>query len=327
MLRLPVLRLAASLATAVVLATGLAGCAAGAGASGCTPQATSGSGSDSVIASGPFGTAPAVRFATPLDVSTTQVTTLRPGSGAPVVPNQELLADVTILDGTTGRVVTKTDYSGKVDASGSTGPATIVVNSTLPSAGLRKALVCAQQGERLAAVLPPKEGFAAGALGTSVRPTDSLVVVVDVRRTYLPRANGVNQVMGSGLPAVVLGPDGRPGITVPPSDPPKQLVVADLKKGSGAVIRKGDTAVVHYTGVLWKGGTVFDSSWQKGAPAALPVKNGSLVKGFVTALEGQRVGSQVIAILPPGEAYGAQGSGAVPGGATLVFVVDILGKV
>jgi peptidylprolyl isomerase len=35
----------------------------------------------------------------------------------------------------------------------------------------------------------------------------------------------------------------------------------------------------------------------------------------------------VLAILPPGEAYGTQGSGAVPGGATLVFVVDILGKV
>ena len=51
------------------------------------------------------------------------------------------------------------------------------------------------------------------------------------------------------------------------------------------------------------------------------------MKGFVTALAGQRVGSQVLAVLPPSEAYGATGSGSVPANATLVFVVDILGKV
>jgi peptidylprolyl isomerase len=128
---------------------------------------------------------------------------------------------------------------------------------------------------------------------------------------------------------VVLGPDGRPGITIPPTPAPKQLEVADLKKGSGPVLQRGDTAVVHYTGVLWSATpSVFDSTWQNGAPVDLPLKtgNGGVVKGFVTALAGQRVGSQVLAILPPDEAYGSTGNGTVPGDATLVFVVDILGK-
>ena len=227
------LRLAAVLAAAALLSAGLAGCSAS-GPGGCTPGAAAGSGSDSVTASGRFGTTPKITFSTPLHVPSTQVSTLIPGSGAGIVPGQELVADLTILDGTTGAVVTKTDYTGKTDPTGSKGPANIVVGKSLPSAGLRKALLCAQPGERLAAVLPPSQGFAAGSLGTQVKPSDSVVVVVDVRKTFLARANGTNQVMGDGLPAVVLGPDGRPGITIPAAAPPKQLVVADLKKGSGA---------------------------------------------------------------------------------------------
>ncbi|MGN6744189.1 MAG: FKBP-type peptidyl-prolyl cis-trans isomerase [Amnibacterium sp.] len=324
------LRLAAALATAALLTAGLAGCS-GTGPGGCTPGAAAGSGSDSVTASGAFGSAPTVRFGTPLHVASTEVSTLIPGSGAGVVEGQELVADLTILDGTTGKVITKTDYTGKVDPTGASGagPANIVVGRTLPSTGLRKALLCAQAGERLAAVLPPKEGFAAGSLGSDVKPGDSIVVVADVRKTYLARANGTNQVMAGGLPAVVLGPDGRPGITIPAAPAPKQLEVADLKKGSGPVLQRGDTAVVHYTGVLWdQTKTVFDSTWQNGAPVSLPLKTGSggVVKGFVSALAGQRVGSQVLAVLPPDEAYGKTGNGSVPANATLVFVVDILGK-
>jgi peptidylprolyl isomerase len=320
------LRLAAAVTTAALLATGLAGCDSIFG--GCSPEATSGAASDSVTASGRFGTAPSVHFPTPLNASTTEVSTLIRGTGGAVAPNQEIVADITILDGTTGQTVSKTDYTGKIDPTDTTGPASFVVDKAGVK-GLQKAFVCAQQGQRLVAVLPPSEGFGAGRLGTAVGSKDSVVVVADIRRTYLARANGTNQVMGDGLPAVVLGPDGRPGITVPAGPAPKQLVVADLKKGSGVTLKRGDTAMVHYTGVLWSDGTVFDSTWNNGAPVALPVKSGSggVVKGMVTALAGQRVGSQVLAILPPSQAYGSQGSGSVPGNATLVFVVDILGKV
>ncbi|MDQ1513042.1 MAG: hypothetical protein QOC59_884 [Microbacteriaceae bacterium] len=320
------LRLAATVAAAALLATGLAGCDQI--FSPCSPKASPGDASDSVTAGGRFGSEPTVRFPTPLNAPTTQVSTLIAGNGSRIVPNQQIVADITILDGTTGKVISKTDYTGKIDPAGAAGPASFVVDK-VPVKGLQKALVCAQQGQRLAVVLPPKEGFAAGSLGTGVGSNDSVVVVADIRRTYLARANGTNQVMGDGLPAVVLGPDGRPGITVPSDPAPRKLVVADLKKGSGAVLKRGDTAMVHYTSVLWADGTVADSTWQNGAPvpATLKVGTGGVVKGFLSALAGQRVGSQVLAILPPSEAYGKQGGGSVPGNATLVFVVDILGKV
>jgi peptidylprolyl isomerase len=257
-------------------------------------------------------------------VKTTEISPLIQGSGAPIQPQQEIIADITILNGTTGAVVTKTEYTRVSTANA-------FVIDKVPVRGLVKALACAKVGERLAAVIPPKEGLSADRRGTAIAATDSIVVVADVRRAYLARANGRDQVMAGGLPAVVLGADGRPGITLPEGNPPKKLQVADLKKGSGALIARGDTAIVQYTGVIWKpgdpgNGTVFDSSWTTGSPVAFPVKSGSLIKGFVTALAGQRVGSQVLAVIPPSQAYGSAGSTSVPAGATLVFVVDVLGK-
>jgi peptidylprolyl isomerase len=315
--RLLVPRLAGALTAVALAAAGLTGCAAGAGAGGCTPQASSGQASQSVTASGAVGAKPTVHFATPQHVSRTEVTTLHPGTGAVIEPAQEIVAEFTILNGTTGKVVTATPYAGKARA------ATFVVKN-VPVKGLQKALTCARVGERLAAFIPPSEGYAAANRPSTVGAQDSLVVVADIRSAYLARANGVNQVMQGGLPAVVLAPDRRPGYSGPKAAPPKRLVVADLKKGTGAVVKKGDTAVVHYTGVLWKGGTVFDSSWQNGAPASFQLSG--MIKGFRKALVGQRVGSQVLAVVPPSEGYGTAGQGPIPANSTLVFVVDVLGK-
>jgi peptidylprolyl isomerase len=50
------------------------------------------------------------------------------------------------------------------------------------------------------------------------------------------------------------------------------------------------------------------------------------VPGFAKALIGQRVGSQVIAVIPPKDGYPTgQAPTTVPDGSTMVFVFDILG--
>ncbi|RIX27705.1 FKBP-type peptidyl-prolyl cis-trans isomerase [Amnibacterium setariae] len=317
-------RLLAGAAVVASLAAALTGCSGGAGsAAGCSPLAQPGGASESVSATGRFGTAPTVDFATPIHVDETQVSSLIPGRGAPLQGAQEIAAEVTFLNGTTGQEVTKTDYTGSA-------PAKFVIDK-VGILGLRKALVCAQVGERLAVVLPPSQAIPAETRPTGLKATDSVVAVVDVKDAYLARANGRNQVMGNGLPAVVLGADGRPGITLPEDTPPTTLRVADLKVGDGATIEDGDTAVVQYTGVVWKpgdpaNGTVFDSSWTTGSPTNVVVKKGQTIPGLVTALTGQRVGSQVLAILPPAQGYGDQSTSTIPAGSTLVFVVDVLGK-
>jgi peptidylprolyl isomerase len=81
---------------------------------------------------------------------------------------------------------------------------------------------------------------------------------------------------------------------------------------------------VHYTGINWNTKKVFDSSWERGEPATFVTSQ--VIPGFTKALVGQKVGSQVIAIIPPADGYGEAGSGEDIGGTdTIVFVVDILG--
>ena len=317
-------RVAACGATLALVAVALTGCATAGSSDGCTPRVTSGPASETISATGAFGSAPNVRFPNPMHVSDTEVSTVIPGHGAPLSGRQLVVADVTFLDGTTGAAVTRTEYSGAASA------ARFVVG-TVPIPGLQAALTCARVGSRVAAVMPPSQGIPAANRPAGLNATASLVAVVDIRKAYLARADGADQVMAGGLPAVVLGADGRPGITLPEGDPPKTLSVADLKRGSGAAVKRGDSVVVQYTGVVWKpgdpaDGTVFDSSWTAGTPATFKVQDGQIVKGLVTGLTGRRVGSQVLAVLPASQAYGSQSTSSVPAGATLVFVVDILGK-
>lgn len=90
-----------------------------------------------------------------------------------------------------------------------------------------------------------------------------------------------------------------------------------------------------YTGVRWRDGNEFDSSWKAGrGPFATRLavsdpKTGEpgVIKGWVDGLIGRRVGSRILLIVPPNLGYGAAGyeAGGITGTDTVVFVIDILG--
>jgi len=91
------------------------------------------------------------------------------------------------------------------------------------------------------------------------------------------------------------------------------------------VVETGQTITVHYTGVLWDTGEVFDSSWESGSAASFPIGTGGVIAGWDKGLVGRTVGSQLLLVIPPADGYADAGSGStIPPGATLVFVVDIL---
>jgi peptidylprolyl isomerase len=127
-----------------------------------------------------------------------------------------------------------------------------------------------------------------------------------------------------GFPEVALADDGTPTVTIPDAAPPQELKIALLKKGDGAKVKDGANVVVHYVGINWNTKAVFDSSWSRGAPATF--NTSGVIPGFTAALVGQKVGSQVIVIIPPDQGYGPAGNPPDIGGTdTLVFVIDILG--
>jgi peptidylprolyl isomerase len=118
----------------------------------------------------------------------------------------------------------------------------------------------------------------------------------------------------------------KPAVTVPTGPAPKQLVVKDLIKGTGAVAKKGSNLTVNYVGVLYKGGKEFDSSWKRSQTFPFVLGQGSVIPGWDQGLVGMKVGGRRELIIPSSLAYGPRGSGAaIPPNSPLVFVVDLLG--
>jgi peptidylprolyl isomerase len=111
-----------------------------------------------------------------------------------------------------------------------------------------------------------------------------------------------------------------------PKSPPARFQSIPLIEGEGAKVETGQQVTVNYFGAVWgKGDKPFDSSFERGEPAQFPLAEGSLIDGWVKGLEGVPVGSRVMLIIPPELGYGAKGQGAdIPGGSTLVFVIDVL---
>jgi peptidylprolyl isomerase len=103
---------------------------------------------------------------------------------------------------------------------------------------------------------------------------------------------------------------------------PSELVGADLVVGAGETARSGATVRVHYVGSLFSSGQVFDSSWGRGATS---FSLDQVIPGFSQGIAGMRVGGRRELVIPAHLGYGARGAPPViPGGATLVFVIDLL---
>ena len=131
------------------------------------------------------------------------------------------------------------------------------------------------------------------------------------------------------LLSVACGNDG--GGPTAPTSPSVGLEVPfsteDLTVGTGPEAMNGDTLSVNYTGWLYdpgaaeNRGTQFDSgdySFVLGA--------GTVIAGWDQGLLGMRVGGRRRIVIPPELGYGANGSPpAIPGDATLLFEVELLG--
>ncbi|MCW3080605.1 FKBP-type peptidyl-prolyl cis-trans isomerase [Segetibacter sp.] len=104
---------------------------------------------------------------------------------------------------------------------------------------------------------------------------------------------------------------------------PSGLQYEVLVKGTGPVPSKSDTVSAHYRGSLIDG-KEFDNSYKRGEPLTIPV--GSVIPGWTEALTMMPVGSKWKLFIPSSIGYGDVGAGQdIPGGATLVFEVELLG--
>jgi len=88
--------------------------------------------------------------------------------------------------------------------------------------------------------------------------------------------------------------------------------------------RRGDLLHMHYTGTL-EDGTEFDSSIPRGQPLTFTLGSGQVIKGWDQGLIGMCEGERRKLVIPSDLGYGNSGSPPkIPGGATLIFEVDLV---
>lgn len=305
---LPVLLLAAGIVAS------LSACATAPFSGSCDSSVTSGSASAVVSATGEFGTAPTVNFPTPIVTKNLQRSELITGTGQELASGDVAVIKFTLLNGTTGDIAAQGNYSG---------PGVIVTLGESTTPAVTEGLQCTTVGSRVAIATNAAD---AGQDPTKVK--DSLVFVIDVLDAFPGKAYGVQQIPQAGMPSVVLAPSGAPGVTVPKQDPPSKLAVNVLQQADGKRLKAGDHTVLKYTALLWSDSSVFDSTWTKGQARVVTLTpSDTVTKGLVDGLTGQRVGSQVLIVVPPEDGFGSTGATGVPPGSTLIYVVDILGAV
>jgi peptidylprolyl isomerase len=106
------------------------------------------------------------------------------------------------------------------------------------------------------------------------------------------------------------------------------LQTTDIKVGTGASPKTGQTCVMHYTGWLYENGAKgkkFDSSVDRGKPFEFAIGKKMVIAGWDQGVATMKVGGKRTLIIPPELGYGARGAGGViPPNATLIFEVELL---
>jgi len=288
----------------------------------CLAPAVTACGSSSTTlpaVAGGFGTDPLITLPGAKPPGGLVVRTLSEGPGPVIRASDYVLFDVAAKVWTGDRLVLDTFTSHQ--------PQGLPLSAGLPA---WRHLAGQRVGSRVLEVVPPGDGFGRrGDASVNVTGTDTLVFVFDILAAVPSAGHASGTVVrgrpGAGLPQVTNSAHG-PVVLVPPrAAPPRNLVTRVLIAGHGPRLVPGETVVTQFTGVLWRTRAVFDSSWRHGDPQSFVLGSSQVIAGWNRGLAGQRVGSRVLLVIPPGLGYGKAGNPpAITGTDTLVFVIDIL---
>ncbi|MDU0345859.1 hypothetical protein RWH44_09085 [Microbacterium sp. KSW2-29] len=312
-------RLPALVAVTALAGIGLVGCSASA-ASSC-PTPTDAGIASVVEATGDLGSAPTVTVRSPFLPEEAGTDTLIAGDGQRITSDKQLaLVDVTVLDAATGEQLVATKYDSDLST------ATPLPRLTQAVPSIAPLMTCVAEGSRVAVAIPGSDLGADGAKALGVTEGDGAIFVFDVRKVFLPAADGADQYNAdSGMPSVVRAPDGQPGVVIPAGDAPTEVRSQVIKKGDGDVLTADSSAIIHVQGVAWGAKTTFASTWKNGAPGQATVS--ALPPALASALEGQPVGSQILVVVPADQTQADQQALQAPANTALVYVVDILGTI
>ncbi|WP_344292190.1 FKBP-type peptidyl-prolyl cis-trans isomerase [Agromyces neolithicus] len=310
------LRRAAPIALASAAALLLAGCAGGTAPEASeTPAAAecmdvaSGSVSEGVTVEGEFPGSPTATFTTPLVTEKLERTVAIEGDGDVTEAGQKINAVVTLYSAASGDELLSQ-------------PAQITVGDETVFDAFRAGIDCVPLGSRTVTVAPAAALYDGQGNEQIGLPADEdVVIVIDVVEVQEPLKPAE---WTENVPEVKFGAEGEaPTVTLPKVDAPTELQMKVLEEGDGDTVGEGDSVTVHYQGISWDTGEVFDQSYTRGEPSTFTTDG--VIQGFGAALVGQKVGTKLIVVIPPEFAYGTDPAAHELGGQTLVFLVEIEG--
>jgi len=309
-------RRTAAITLAALVLSGTAAC----GSAASDPASSS---VDGVTVTGDFNEEPEVEVED-FDVSDTETTTLIEGDGPVAASGDMALVNLYIVNGTTGEKSFSTFDDERAQE--------ITVTEDAPG-GLGEALLDKKRGTRVLMTATVEDAIGPeGAEQIGLGKDDDVIFVADLVSVHpteaLDAPEGEEQKVGAEAPRVLTEGDDVTGFdfSEAPEEPSKDLQVYTLIEGDGPAIPDSPTYVTfNYFGAVYGAKKPFDESFSK-EPATFAVGNSQLIKGWDEGLAGVKAGSRVLMVIPSDKGYGEQGSPpSIPGNATLVFVIDVLG--
>ncbi|MHA7238749.1 FKBP-type peptidyl-prolyl cis-trans isomerase [Arthrobacter sp. TMS1-12-1] len=271
------------------------------------------------VSGGSDDAAPTVEFDEPLDITGVAARTVVEGEGDAIEAGEQVRYQLVSLNAEDGEVLGDTYSQGD--------PRVLPVDDTLKEqdAELYEVLTGSKVGAQVAYTRPAPEP----AEGQEATPEQLIVLKVISAEQPPPEPEvlspeDVKTLDDDGkLPTFTFDDKGAPTVAIPDNEPSEDLVVKVLKEGTGEEVTEADTISANYSGWRWEDGEQFDSSYERGEPAEFPLTG--VIEGWTKGLAGQKVGSQVLLVIPGAWGYGDPAPEGRPSG-TLVFYVEITGK-
>lgn len=266
-----------ALATAAVLALGLAACS-GSDSAGDDPAMPT--------VDGAFGENPTIEFPDADPPAELEVEVLEDGDGA------EVGADDFVIANYVGQV-----WDGEVfDTSFERGqPTGFSLNSVIE--GWKEGLTGTHEGDRVLLSVPAELGYgpSGGNPQAGIGEDDTIVFVVDVVDTLAPDAAGDPEAAPEAEAPAGLTVEGQLGepatiAVAEGTEAPTENSLTVVGRGDGPEVPDADATVyVGYAAALWDN-SQSESTWDTGQPYAVPVPSGT----YFDLLAGVPVGSRVV---------------------------------
>ena len=279
-------------------------------------QPTASTNLDGIEATGGFGEAPEVTVPAPWAIDSTRTKILVQGTGATVDTTGYVDVNYYGVNARTGELFDDS-YSKGTSVS-------FPLNQVVP--GFAKGLTGQKVGTRLIIAMPGADGYDGngGNANAGIELGDTLVFVVDILKTQFSGPTGTTMTLNDPSLPDISGDLEAPVVDIPQGAAPTTLVVKPLIVGPDAdvVVQSGDSIVVDYAEYIWSSGAMVRQTY---GFSPLTGKLSDTIPGWQQALVGQPLGSRLLLVVPPDQAYpqGAPKVG-IPQGSTMVYVIDIL---